>query len=47
MADQCLELAKPCHLAGNWNHWNVPYSIRTEEIHEDQNAVRRQFYHGF
>lgn len=47
MADQCLELAKPHHLVGNWNHWNVPDSIRAEEIHEDKNALGRQFHHGF
>lgn len=41
MADQCLELAKPRHLARNWNHWNVPYGIHAEEIHEDQYAVGR------
>lgn len=47
VANQCLELAKPCNLVGNWNHWNVPYGIRAEEIHEDENAVGGQFHHGF
>lgn len=41
MADQRLELAKSRYFADDRNHWDVPYSIRAEEIHQNQTGVGR------